>query len=157
LVLVVTTCDNGGWCWFAVAYHMVCMSCKHPVEHFRWREYAAWFLNTLWGIGHNGLPQDVKGYMVVHFDGSKLYTQNNLRYNNVCNKEQGTGTAYDRYWRGTNVLGFGIAWKEVSLYSYYITECMHLNKKCMKYLPKQNTNKRAQENDIRTQVYVWCK
>jgi hypothetical protein len=70
LVFVVITCHDGGWHWFAVA--------DHPVEQIRWREYAAWFLNTLWGIGHNGLQQDVEGNMLVCFVGSKLYMQNSV-------------------------------------------------------------------------------
>jgi hypothetical protein len=32
----------------------------------------------LWGIGHNGLRQDVEGNLVVHFVGSKLYVQKSV-------------------------------------------------------------------------------
>ncbi len=100
-----------GWHWFAVAEHPVRMLCKHPEEQFRWREYAAWFLNTFWGIGYGKMWKETWWCILL---GPNCTCKKELRYNNMCSKEQGTGTVYDKYWIGTNVLGFGLAWIVVS-------------------------------------------
>ncbi len=73
-------CCHNVWWWRT----LICCgrpSCLYVVQTSSrtvkiWCEYAAWFLKTLWWIGHNGLRQDVEGNMVGHFVGSKLYMQN---------------------------------------------------------------------------------